>query len=925
MRAFIILEAARITSNADIPALDQLLVSNPLKAEHVLRILLTFLPKGTDPFTYTDFVRRIAIENGNGGQASAKAPTCDITDTEACDRVRKMHLLPLATPLFSVDDTDPLSLFLIHQAYRIDADTGSLDLVVKLLEPFVGHSGALQSWMISNLLPLLRLDYEYYPKSRDTISLGSFGQMSNQEAIRTLLSRAISQAKSQARTDFARDLRGMVGPYMYGEPSRKRRKLNSRGEEQSNATWKNTSDVEGQPESTQYDGWSFVNELLLQVGVSNFDDAVAAFMKWDGPTDVDMGNWITTKIQNGTAGSLHPTRGYAQAALAIVYDAEASGQKTLHDCHDILRRVAGLMRLWQPPEFRGFDGSPDLQLSSEFLESLSPSYILKNSLLLPHNQLTSPTSEALLLLNYLLSSSNRLHDFGILKSLRTLAHLSLFGNGNDQRIELTRTLSSIKSQKRNERQWCAIRNTLLWLRCWQLHPRESNPLCGPFSNIPEKELEIEIMKAMVEEESYSVAAEIYCQGANSPIAQSVVKDITLQSAFAAYDAASNGNKSRGGLRKASEIVTKFRNSFPTSKEFAQIAALIAATHAMSFYSLTLQHGVPLRPVNIRAHKDPISLIGRILNQNEQSYTQLDDLLGIGENLVNAGLCGQDTYTLQVPEEVSHSKQLIDTRRRITRMAIEAALRADDFETAYSYVVNRLSSISHLGSGMASPGRDDISWRAAFAAGRYPTGNSSRSAVRRLEQRMELLSQALLLAPPPSLTEVLQEWQKCEQQMAELVADEAAEDDEWDKQGDQKIPGGFSEGSGNIRKETRNSSRGALLEEAPMGLFQVARGAASALSKNAFPLPGSGTNVESKADPSDPISHGVLRTNTGEEIAGTSEGTGRVRKRDMVSNMVTGGLVSGIGWVIGESDRLPLIEHPLTKIRSSTGRTRAALD
>ena len=77
--------------------------------------------------------------------------------------------------------------------------------------------------------------------------------------------------------------------------------------------------------------------------------------------------------------------------------------------------------------------------------------------------------------------------------------------------------------------------------------------------------------------------------------------------------------------------------YPDSVAFRRLQALITATHAMSSYSLTLQHGVPFQPVNIRVSSDPISLIEKILTQNPGSYAKLQDLISIGRNLVAAGL------------------------------------------------------------------------------------------------------------------------------------------------------------------------------------------------------------------------------------------------------------------------------------------------
>jgi hypothetical protein len=126
----------------------------------------------------------------------------------------------------------------------------------------------------------------------------------------------------------------------------------------------------------------------------------------------------------------------------------------------------------------------------------------------------------------------------------------------------------------------------------------------------------------------------------------------------------------------------------------------------------------------------------------------------------------------------------------------------------------------------------------------------------------------------------------------------------------------------------------------MGLFDVARGAAAALSRSAFPLRGA-AKASSSTTASDHASNGKLglsssnkqptsptaaqhqsrtsleslsrfglnlggsgsaRTSSEMERSGYSEGSvgeeQRVRKRDMLSSAVTGGLASGIGWVLG---------------------------
>ena len=334
-----------------------------------------------------------------------------------------------------------------------------------------------------------------------------------------------------------------------------------------------------------------------------------------------------------------------------------------------------------------------------------------------------------------------------------------------------------------------------------------------------------------------------------------------------------------------------------------MAALLVATHALSFYTLTLQYGVPFQPVNIRSSHDALSLIEKVLKQNPKSYTKLEDLLDIGQNLVKAGLVKSEQST-SVTQFKATERQTPIVERRIIAKAIEAALAERDFDTAYSYVINRLSPLEATQgrlpntNGALLTTEDDITWQAAYQAGRSSVkGTSGFSELRRLEQRMELLSQALLLAPSHSLRDVLATWQDCECEMNRLLTQDSEEQSRWDSRRELTLPGGFGqEDPADTPQKARESTRNAMNEEAPMGLFDVARGAASAFSKTAFPLR-SPRIADSTFTGLVRATHAQPESPKGSE-GGGHDGEGRVRKRDMVSNIVTGGLASGIGWVLG---------------------------
>ena len=155
--------------------------------------------------------------------------------------------------------------------------------------------------------------------------------------------------------------------------------------------------------------------------------------------------------------------------------------------------------------------------------------------------------------------------------------------------------------------------------------------------------------------------------------------------------------------------------------------------------------------------------------------------------------------------------------------------------------------------------------------------------------MDLLSQALMLAPPNHLEEVLGVWQQCEAETMHLLTQETEAEERFNDAADRKLPGAFDLETITVQPR-REVGRGAV-EEAPMGLFDVARGAAAAFSKTAFPLRGS-TEAASNTNPSS------SRVSMDGSEPGSIDGQERIRRRDMVTNAATGALASGIGWMLG---------------------------
>ncbi|KAF7529546.1 hypothetical protein PCG10_007104 [Penicillium crustosum] len=897
---------------ADLPIL-QARFPHCFPLERLLRIILTFLPESTEPSQYIPVLQELAnSSNLPSDRPINTSAVQDLSESLARKRVRKLHLRPLQRPdeEDEIASADPLTQFLIHRAHLIDSETALQPLILELITPFYENSPVVRTWLISSLLPLLRLNYEFYAHRDETISLEILESMDDQTAVNILLSLMSSE---ESNMDLVNNLRGLIGPWLYGGNRSKRRRLNEAARQSS------VSFIEGseKPQATELAGWEHVNEWLLSRSLVDRDSVVSAYTHWGGPSDVDLGGYDNAGRQLSEQQARDLQVRYGQSGLAVVYAHADSSMAALEGSFQVLTRVAKLLDLEDSSYLTSDSELPSVHYDTESISSTSRASLLQNALLRPTNPLTKPSPPSISFLSALLLSLRILTELGHLVPCRIAANMCLHSTEEMQLAELKNVVNSTVKQPNVNQDWSMVRQRLLWLRDWQAEQSdnawdEPSPYHGLFWRVPRDTVETEILKALLAAKEYQLAIDIYTNSKTAPLNPAQVEAAVQEAIFTAYDNASNGNRTRGGMKRAYDILQSFASHFPESVIFKEIYALIAATHALSYYSLTLQHGVPFQPVSIRVHHDPILLIEKVLEQNPKSYTKLDDLLSIGRNLVAAGVPTQ-AASHEAEDESTHHKPskehaLLTAERRITSLAIASALSSNDFGTAYSYILTRLTPPSLLSTSSpllnTTSVPDDITWRAVYNAGRYRATTPThppptlQSQISHLSQRMELLSLALVLVPSPDpLPEILGAWRRCDEELTSLRAREQQEEDLWDRKGDTlaSVPGGFgpsdSERDAFDTEQQRAARRARAAmpnshrHEAPMGLFEVARGAALALHKNAFPLRGA-------ADSSAP----VVTQDNDRPLSPDSEG--RVRKRDMVSNMMTGGLVSGIGWVLG---------------------------
>lgn len=556
---------------SDLPAL-QAQYPHCFPLERLLRIILTFLPESTDTSRYVPVLQQLTTgPNSTTLDRDIDISSVkDLSESAARKRVRKLRLRPLKRDdeEEEVQSSDPLTQFLIHRAHLIDIETSLQPLILDLILPFYEQSPIIQTWLISSLLPALRLNYEYYPNREDTLSLETLELMDDQTAVNVLLSMTSSARNNM---DLINNLRGLVGPWLYGSKRSKRRRLNETARQNSISYIQGAS----KPEATELAGWEYVNEWLLSRSLVDRDSVVRAFTNWNGPEDIDLGGYDV----NGTRLSSDETREllsrYGQSGLAVVYAHADSSRAALEGSFQVLARVAKLLDLEEHSYLSSNSALPSVDYDAKLISSTTRASLLQNSLLAPENPLTQPSPSSISFLSALLLSLRTLTGLGHIVPCRLAANICLHSSEEMQMAELKNVVASTVKQPRSKSEWQDVRQQLLWLRDWQAEHSEDgwdepSTHHGLFWRISREYVETEILKALLGARGrfcsavaldhpmlialeYQLAVDLYTQSEVAPLNRAQVENAVVEAIFSAYDNASNGNRTRGGMKRAYDM------------------------------------------------------------------------------------------------------------------------------------------------------------------------------------------------------------------------------------------------------------------------------------------------------------------------------------------------------------------------------------
>ncbi|KAG6004909.1 hypothetical protein E4U21_000636 [Claviceps maximensis] len=896
--AKVLLLAVHLATRADIDSLASLcqLNASTLHEEILLRILLTYLPEATRPSLYVGLLKHLAnghVQDTSAPHALDLSSVVTLTEAEATKKVKRLHLRSLKCPsIHSSLQGDALGSFLVLRARAMDTETGMPSQLLDLLLPFVHLSSSLYTWTSTIVVPYVRK--KQVTDSRNTLL--QFETLPDAEASNYLLLRPDSSSQRQLEVD--RDLRGIFAPWLYNLDR-----------------WKEVAAGDGtDPSGVVCQGWQEARGWLVSQAASSWPVALQVLEKWGGIEDVDFSHGLTMQLPKQFQDHFRET--YAATTLACVYSVQDSSLECLSRLYDIVAKLR--CNLAYDQNYESLEETllklPDLSLHnmSAFWEGRTAS-LVRSNILEPNNLLTRPTTESTKLLLALILSAYILTLHGHPSSVRRVGDLTFLRDTRDQKAAFAKILWTIDKQApaRDDEYLILARKRVLWLRGWRDDDARASQTFenGTFCAIPRDKMDMDFLKLMLSTGRYNLARSVFEDTDNKPLPADTIQEVVHKAALAAFDNATSPNQARGGLKRCDEILRALPATVDSSSAGTRkIRALLKATHALSDYRLVLRAGEPFSPVVLRVHSDPISIVGKILEQNPGAYTRLQEFLEMGVNISEAGLPWHSSHStapgLEMEQPHSGHER---SERRITALCIQAALSEEDFETAYSYVTNHLDTPAGNACNPMRKVVDEWSWKAALQAGQYirterskkPTHLGSASgnpSIRHLQQRIECLATALRVAPTSELQDILQTFRRCEEQLDSAIKEETANEAAWDAEADaDRLPGSFGHTlvEEHCLPRTMNASAAARqVDEAPMSLLDLSRATARVAQRNLGIISG----FKSVADD--------VGSN---EPESSDEPQHRVRRRDQIREAATGTLVSGVGWLIGanvHSNRTP---------------------
>ncbi|KAF8337468.1 uncharacterized protein EI90DRAFT_2910408 [Cantharellus anzutake] len=243
---------------------------------------------------------------------------------------------------------------------------------------------------------------------------------------------------------------------------------------------------------------------------------------------------------------------------------------------------------------------------------------------------------------------------------------------------------------------------------------------------------------------FDIAKKLLSNSQVKKLGPQTIEELCLAASREFYDNAESGNLHSGDMKLAYDCL-----SVPPLTDAIQAErSFIEATSKIYSFRVTSRPGILITPIEIRLIKDRLTLVARVLSENEGAYKYPDVILDL-------------VYKLGYPKNDAVSEV------KVYAMLSDSALQAEDFENAAATTERMVallnqrqrlspSSFANSSSTNESPVDEarEVCWHSCYQLGR-------QSEYKDAQRKMRLLGHALQLCPSENTLDILTVWRRLE--------------------------------------------------------------------------------------------------------------------------------------------------------------------
>lgn len=283
-----------------------------------------------------------------------------------------------------------------------------------------------------------------------------------------------------------------------------------------------------------------------------------------------------------------------------------------------------------------------------------------------------------------------------------------------------------------------------------------------FNKISIEELCEVILGKLLGMKQYSVIANIY-QISFNHLLKDNYENIIAKHCWQLYMKARNCDPKIGSLKDCANCL-KLLSS--TSGDAHRLSSLIEANSKLLEWKFYLKPGVPITPKNVFEVDDPLAIIKRILELNENAYMYPGDLYYLLALLVDGmDKVSKDSLYLNKGKSYDDPTNLLVVKLRLLCLEFSSAMDYSySFDLGFellAFAITRKYEVEGLFELVSE------NWFLFFQLSKNDYDNVSESSA--VNNKMKLLGKLLLLTPTEFNTIVLEQWQMLNSQQEQMMA------------------------------------------------------------------------------------------------------------------------------------------------------------